>query len=204
MIVRTYMLGCLFSLFSFTSSFSQLQFSGGLEAGASTSQVSGDALSGYDKFGLSAGPYIRASFSEKISARMSILYINKGSKKNANPDNNDFRTYVIALNYVEIPVLFNYTYQNLRGEAGVSFGTLLSSQEIDNGFSRDFQQPFDNNEYSFILGVNYLFAEKLFVNARFSQSIIPIRKAPSVVNPLSFYEAGQYNSVIQLMLGYEF
>jgi len=182
----------------------QLEFSGGLELGAVTSQVSGDALAGYDKFGLCVGPYVRATFSESSSARMSILYINKGSRRNANPDNNDFRTYVLKLDYLEVPILYNYTYESFRAELGIAAGVLINSEEIETGISRPFLQPFESTEFSIVAGLNYSFTENLFVNTRFSQSIIPVRKSPSTVNAGSFYEAGQYNTVIQLMFGYEF
>ncbi len=80
-------LSFLFILISFSfSGLSQLEFSGGIELGVSSTQLSGDALSGFDKFGLSAGPFIRTTFSEKSSAKLGILYLNKGSKKNADPD----------------------------------------------------------------------------------------------------------------------
>lgn len=200
-------LGLSFLLISTTFSFSglsQLVFSGGIEAGAATSQVSGDALAGYDKFGLSAGPYVRASFSDKSSARMSILYVNKGSRKNPDTDNGDFRTYVLRLNYLEVPLLYNYTYDKFRVEVGLGVGTLIGSLIEEDGIERNILDPFESIELSFLGGLNYVFTENIFVNARFSQSIIPVRKSPSVANPLSFYEAGQYNSVIQLMFGYEF
>ncbi|MFK7755787.1 MAG: porin family protein [Flavobacteriales bacterium] len=182
----------------------QIDFSGGIELGAATSQVSGDGLGGFDKFGLSGGPFVRAEFSETSSVRMSILYVNKGSRRNANPDNGDFRTYVLKLDYLEVPILYNYTYKSFRAELGIAPGFLINSVEIENGIERPFVQPFESLEFSVVGGVNYMFTENLFVNLRLSQSIIPVRKAPSVVNPLSFYEAGQYNSVIQLMFGYEF
>jgi len=183
----------------------QLDFSGGLEAGLSSSQVSGDALDGFDKFGLSAGPFVRAAWSETSSVRMSIVYINKGSRKNANPKLNDFRTYALRLNYVEVPLLYNYTYQNrFRGEAGLAIGTLISSSERDNGLELEISDPFKSYEFSLVVGANYLLTDNLFFNLRYTNSVIPVRNSPSTVNPLSFYEAGQYNSVLQFMVGYEF
>ncbi len=188
----------------YTGVYGQIEFSGGVEFGAATSQVSGDALQGYEKFGLSAGPFVRATISEKSSARMSILYVNKGSKKNADTDNGDFRTYVLKLDYLEVPLLYNYAYDKFRAEIGIGIGTLVSSKVVEDGIDRDLIQPFESLEFSILAGLNYNFSDNLFINGRFSQSIIPVRKSPSVVNPLSFYEAGQYNSVLQLMFGYEF
>jgi len=184
---------------------SQLDFSAGVQTGFSMSQISGDGLGGFDKFGLSAGPFVRAKWTKTSSAKVEILYINKGSRKNANPKINDFRTYVLSLNYVEVPLLYNYSYgDKLVGEAGVAIGTLLSSKQRDNDLEIGFSRPFKSTEFSMVFGANYKFNEKLFFNARYTNSIIPVRNAPENGNGFSFYEAGQYNSLLQFMLGYEF
>jgi hypothetical protein len=197
-------LSFLFILISFSfSGFSQLEFSGGIELGAATSQVSGDALSGFDKFGLSAGPFIRTTFSEKSSAKLGILYLNKGSKKNADPDN--LITYAIRLNYVEVPITYSYSINNIRAEGGLAIARLVSSSELGtDGIERDFIFPFEKMDFSVVLGASYYFSENIFVNGRWSQSIIPVRKSPNVLNSASFYEAGMYNTAFQLMFGYEF
>jgi hypothetical protein len=197
-------LSFLFILISFSfSGFSQLEFSGGIELGAATSQVSGDALSGFDKFGLSAGPFIRTTFSEKSSAKLGILYLNKGSKKNADPDN--LITYAIRLNYVEVPITYSYSINNIRAEGGLAIARLVSSSELGtDGRERDFIFPFEKMDFSVVLGASYYFSENIFVNGRWSQSIIPVRKSPNVLNSASFYEAGMYNTAFQLMFGYEF
>ncbi|MEZ7887618.1 MAG: porin family protein [Flavobacteriales bacterium] len=199
-------LSFLFILISFSfSGFSQLEFSGGIELGAATSQVSGDALSGFDKFGLSAGPFIRTTFSEKSSAKLGILYLNKGSKKNADPDNGDLITYAIRLNYVEVPITYSYSINNIRAEGGLAIARLVSSSELGtDGRERDFIFPFEKMDFSVVLGASYYFSENIFVNGRWSQSIIPVRKSPNVLNSASFYEAGMYNTAFQLMFGYEF
>ena len=199
-------LSFLFILISFSfSGLSQLEFSGGIELGAATSQISGDALSGFDKFGLSAGPFIRTTFSEKSSAKLGILYLNKGSKKNADPDNGDLITYAIRLNYLEVPITYSYSIHNIRAEGGLAIGRLISSSELGtDGIERDFIFPFEKMDFSVVLGASYYFSENIFVNGRWSQSIIPVRKSPNVVNSASFYEAGMYNTAFQLMFGYEF
>jgi hypothetical protein len=199
-------LSFLFILISFSfSGLSQLEFSGGIELGVSSTQLSGDALSGFDKFGLSAGPYVRTTFSEKSSARLGILYLNKGSKKNANPKNGDLITYAIRLNYVEVPITYSYSIHNIRAEGGLAIGRLISSSELGtDGRERGFVFPFEKMDYSVIVGVNYFFSENIFVNGRWSQSVIPVRKSPSVVNSGSFYEAGMYNTALQFMIGFEF
>jgi len=182
----------------------QSRFTGGLEIGASASQLSGDALSGFDKFGLVAGPYIRANFTEKSSAKLAIQYINKGSRRNADLDNGIFG-YAIRLNYVEVPILYSYTYEKIKGEAGLAVGTLVSSTELGtDGVKRDFVFPFETIDLSLAIGASYFLSDNIFAGIRWTQSVIPVRKSPSRVNANSFYEAGMYNTVIQVMIGYEF
>ncbi|MFM9005662.1 MAG: hypothetical protein ACKOSR_09205, partial [Flavobacteriales bacterium] len=59
---------------------SRRSFKGGLLLGGVTSQISGDGLGGWDKFGMTAGAWVQVPFSKKVSATMSMKYINKGSR----------------------------------------------------------------------------------------------------------------------------
>ena len=84
---------------------SKKNFKGGLIAGGVTTQISGDGLGGWDKFGLAAGAWVQVPLSERTSATMSIQYINKGSKTVDTLTHNMFGYY---LNYFEVPVWFSY------------------------------------------------------------------------------------------------
>ena len=80
-------------------------FKGGLIAGAVTSQISGDGLGGWDKFGLAAGAWVNVPFSDRSSATMTMKFINKGSRTKR--DTINFETFGYYLNYIEVPLWFS-------------------------------------------------------------------------------------------------
>jgi hypothetical protein len=102
-------------------------FRAGLIAGLSTTQVAGDQLSGFNKAGIIGGGFVNAAMGEKISIQMEILFIQKGSRKPVDIDNNN-AYYVMRLSYIEVPLLFKWqAAQKFNNELGPSFGTLIFS-----------------------------------------------------------------------------
>ena len=75
--MKNKLLICLFTFFTFFS-FSQ-NFKGGVIAGVSTSQVSGDALGGFHKAGLYLGVFTELPLSPISNIKMEMNYIQKGS-----------------------------------------------------------------------------------------------------------------------------
>src|SRR5207237_7949390 len=94
----------LFSIFSGTI-YGQ-RFHAGLIAGISTTQVAGDQLSGFNKAGIIGGGFVVTPIGDKTSLQMEINFIQKGSRKPLQTDNNEF--YVMRLSYFEVPVLFKW------------------------------------------------------------------------------------------------
>ena len=88
---------CILLIFVCFSLKSQ-QFNGGVLGGVSASQITGDELSGFNKAGLYLGSFVNFYLNRRTSIQMEIDYIQKGSRKNPNPDNNDFITYKLNLN----------------------------------------------------------------------------------------------------------
>ena len=74
------------------------EFKGGFIGGISTSQLSGDMLGGFNKMGLIIGGFTSRSFSEKISAKLEIVYIQKGSRT----PKQDYR-HQYSLDYINFP-----------------------------------------------------------------------------------------------------
>ena len=71
-------------------------FNGGLIGGISTSQVSGDNLSGYNKAGLFLGLFSETPVSSITNLKMEMNFIQKGSK---NPKMNkmEFLIYLLLI-----------------------------------------------------------------------------------------------------------
>jgi hypothetical protein len=198
---------CCFSLFIVLllfvpNSYAQ-EFKGGLKGGICASQVSGDDLSGFDKAGLILGGYVARSLSERVALQMEIMYIQKGSRKNARPDKGDYQSYIMRLNYIEIPVLLNWRHKKKWGfEIGPSIGYLFKSYEADEFGVFVNARPFNPTEIAINFGLNYYMTENLFVNTRYGNSVLPIRDHVSgATYKLNW---GQYNTAISFTLNYQF
>lgn len=180
------------------------RFRSGLKAGLSTSQLSGDALSGFHKAGISAGALIQRDVTEKISYQIEIIYIQKGSRKAVNPEKGDNTFFLLKLNYVEVPVMLQVRKDKFIYEAGLMFGRLLhSSVENESGYYPALHpesRPFFKEELSAGIGISYPIYNKLYMNWRISNSIIPVRNHQG--NATFRFNRGQYNTVLQFTFNY--
>ena len=110
----------------------------------------------------------------------------------------------MRLNYIEVPVMFNY-YPGKKWniEAGLAFATLISAHEEDQFGEVKNAPPFHQNDYQVGIGGNYFISEHLSVNGRYTYSITSIR--PKTANYDYFYFiGGQYNKVLAFALAYRF
>lgn len=191
------------SIFFFSSPTHAQKFKAGLFLGISSSQVSGDQLSGFNKPGWYGGGFVNTPLGEKTSAQMEISFIGKGSRPtseqaNALPDNR-----YPTLNYVEVPVLFIYKVKSsITVEGGAAFGVLVYSREEDFYAERAIVRPYNSTEFSFLFGVGYALSEKVSLNSRLDNSILPIREHAS--GGTYGLNQGQYNTAITFSLRYHF
>ena len=194
---------CLYLImFSCNLVFSQ-NIKGGLIAGISTSQVSGDNLGGFDKAGFTAGALAKTTLSEKLDFEIELLYVQKGSKKNINPDKNDYVYYKLQLNYVEVPIMIKYKFSDKWiFDAGLSYGRLVHSSEEDEYGEFPESIPFKKDEFSVNGGLNYFIFKNIVMNWRLSQSVLPIR--PHSSGAQYRLNRGQFNTVLMFLLKYEF
>lgn len=192
-----------FSFAAFLYGSAQDRFKAGLKLGISTTQVHGDTYTGFDKAGLAGGAFVTAKINEKWSASFEMLYVQKGSKHNANPEAGDFTFYLMKLEYLEVPILFQYHLKKFTFELGPGIGYLIRSQEFD--FYGPFPPaaPFQKYEASASIGVSYTFFKRLGINWRYTNSILPIRvfSNPAVA---ATYNPGQRNNVLAFTLNYTF
>jgi len=185
-------------------------FGDGTMSGVSTSQVGGDDLAGFHKAGLLVGAFANKSISELLSFQMEMTYIQKGS---GNPKMNDadhpnYSKEYISSSYIEIPLLLQYHQSNiLKIEGG-----LLSAYLID-GYYNDLNgklpihsvNPFIKYDFGLLLGIDYKFSDKLSLNTRLSNSIIPIGTEDyNHPNTYNASKKGKYNSVLSFALHYNF
>lgn len=184
----------------------QREFKGGILVGGVTSQISGDGLGGWDKFGFSAGAWVNAPLNEKIGLGLSMKYITKGSR--TEQDTLTYNSFGFYLNYIDVPILLTYDVKKKNSKftfsIGPYIGFLLKQDIIINGASYDVNPKFKSTDIGGQVGAAWWPKEKLFLELMMATSVIPTRPAPAVVNANSYYEQGNYNQVLQLTLGIRF
>ncbi len=193
----------LFAFIFFSLSLSaQQRFVAGLKAGVSTSQVAGDTYSGYNKAGFAGGASVTGNFSEKWTGQFEIMYIQKGSQHNGNPDKGDYNYYFLKLNYIEVPLLLQYHQGKFTYEAGPGIGFLIGEQEFFNFQDLTGLNPFNKTELAVNLGINYTIYKNLGISWRFSHSLTAIR--PHASGASRWYNPGQMNNLLAFTLTYRF
>jgi hypothetical protein len=169
--------------------------------------VHGDNLSGFNKAGFTLGGFVRKDISDKLGVKFEIIYIQKGSRKNADPDKGDYNTYLLRLNYAEVPVVLRFNYKKAVIELGLSEGALVHAEEYDVSGKIPDPKPFRRTETNLITGVAYAFKSNIELNIRYTNSIMPVRKFDIPVYYASrfynLFNKGLYNNVLSFTIQYQ-
>ena len=202
--MKKLMLMCVVFFLCSGTTFAQ-GFFGGVKGGVGASQVSGDRLAGFDKAGLFGGVFVGVSLTDRSSISMEMMYVQKGSRQNAKPNKGIYSSYLLRLNYIELPLMYTWRGNDyLEVEGGLSYGYLMRNTDVEwdeNGLL-PFSMPFNKSEFSIHLGLSYLFNDHLKVNFRLNNSLLPVRKhAGGATYRLNL---GQYNTLLMLGLAYQF
>lgn len=164
----------LFLFFSLTNAFAQGKFQGTILGGFTTSQIDGDELLGFHKFGLTAGAKVTYPFKPKFEGSVEVIYSQRGSKGKLLGSNGV--TSNIQLNYFELPVYISVRdwyvekgdYYKMRGHFGFSYASLISSSVQDLPYESSL---FNNSNFSWLIGATYSFTPKLAMTARYTRGI---------------------------------
>lgn len=156
------------------SSFAQ-GFGGGLFAGISTSQMTGDNIVGFHKAGFYGGAFTDYRFTPRSTLQLELSFLQRGSRQTPTVKNNNTR-FLYNLNYIEFPVLYRwYGIKNMNLEIGPSVSYLINSKQEDSFGEVTNKIEFNKIDLSIAAGLSYylLKSKKLEVNARYSLSVIP-------------------------------
>jgi hypothetical protein len=136
---------------------------------------------------------------------MELEYIQKGSRRNdTSVSGGD--TYLLRLHYIEIPVLYQYTFKKrFYFEAGPVADISIGSLELRNEAVPPTTVPLRPVTFSGIFGFGAYLTNHLRINVRSNYSLNSIRSK----NDYSGYrrilfETGQYNNVLSLSLLWDF
>jgi hypothetical protein len=77
-----------------------------LSVGVNASQVNGDKLAGFNKFGLNLGTGVRRNIGLKSAWQIEFLYSEKGSKDMVSPTN-PLPDTLFQFNYIDIPFVLS-------------------------------------------------------------------------------------------------
>jgi len=182
--------------------FAQQAFKAGLSLGMTTSQISGDGLGGWDKFGIAGGAFVSAPLSSKNGFRIGFNYADKGSRTKR--DTLNFNTFAYRLRYIEVPVQYSFQNGPFTFLSGLYYGRLIRQDILSNTLTYDVIPAFRNYDIGIALGAALQLGDHLFLEGRFSTSVIPTRPSPNFANPNSYYERGNYNQVLYFLIGRNF
>jgi len=197
----------LMFLFSVLSTSAQTKFKAGLLAGLVTSQVRGDTYSGFNKASYILGGFASRALSDKWEAKFEIDLLQKGSKKNQDPENGNYDYYLLRLNYIEVPVMLRYKYKNWKIEGGMAFAALFKTKEYTEYGEITGYLPFRKSDISELTGLGYVFNDKLEFDIRFENSVVPVRKFRDANKYYggwfsNIFNQGNYNNVLSFALHY--
>jgi hypothetical protein len=158
-----------------------LEFRGYALGGLCTSQIHGDGVSGFNKFGVTGGFGLeigRKGTSKSISG--SLLYTQKGSRRVPNPKAGDYTTWSYRFTYIDIPILRQWQFATgwWLG-VGLQPSVLLSGEENFNqtGYAPTTidLKPLDIGG---IVSGGLEMGDHWDLEARLGQSLLPISPQP--------------------------
>lgn len=209
------------------------RFIGSIIAGVNTTQVDGDEVAGFYKFGFNGGASVMLPLDPKMRwfATVELLYTQKGSYQTAyranailtpetstlyydNADRsvpfNDKIKYKLDLDYVEVPILFHY--EDFRTGwafgAGVSWSRLVNVKEIENGWTTTTSLrsgTYRRDDWNIIADLKIKIWKGLKFNIRYQYSLCPLRTREYEMPATGdTWQRKEYNNAISFRLIYAF
>lgn len=204
------------------------RFIGSVIMGMNTTQVDGDEVYHFRKFGVNGGGSVMVALEEKQRwfATIELLYTQKGSYQKSgivlpdtmslledNADKSDPSNfyprikYKLNLDYVEVPVLFHYEDPRTGWALGAGFawGRLVNVKEIENGWRTTTSLrsgTYRTSDWSAIADLKIRLWKGLKLNVRYQYTFVPIRTRTFYVDTPKERVRKQYNNVITCRLIY--
>lgn len=180
-------------------------FNGGVRGALVVSQVAGDGMSGFNKAGLHGGFFVNYMFKAKHSVQMELAYVQKGSAQSEKPNLPDQQQYLLRLNYVEIPLLYQFHVYPWIVEAGFSVDFKTRQYEEIQYIENTQGDVWRKVVFNSVFGLKYKLSEHWMVGLRTINSVHSIRKNSVPLNVRRFGKTyGAYNDVLSFALNYQF
>ena len=134
----------------------------GVKAGLNIANLTGDTegLNTSSLTSFNAGAFANIPVSSQFSVQPEVLYSGEGAKATGGK---------LALNYVNIPVLFQYNNSGFYGELGPQLGILTSAKaKPDDGDDTDIKDVLKSTNFSLAFGAGYKLAGGLGFGVRYN------------------------------------
>ncbi|MEQ8706181.1 MAG: outer membrane beta-barrel protein [Phaeodactylibacter sp.] len=167
----TIMAGCLFWSLQAQETGPERRFEAGVVAGLNISQVDGDKLRGFYKFGFQSGIKADAVLSDRWKVGIEILYSQQGARQSKfDVPSSELDVQEIHFNMVEAPVLVHFRDWKLQVTAGGSYGNIINYSVTEvTGEDGIEAHPLSQDIFSVILGGSFYFTENWVLDVRWSR-----------------------------------
>lgn len=162
---------CFLSLAS-----SQSFFKGSATLGVNVSQIDGDNLAGYDKFGFTGGVKVEFPLNAVLDLGIEFLFSQRGSRSQL-IQNRFTELSRIHLNYVELPLVIKWSdwwiekdsYYKFNLHGGISNGYLISSNTDES--PTPINAEINNYDVGLLAGLGFAFTKKWGLTLRYTRSL---------------------------------
>lgn len=148
--------------------------------GFNTTQIDGDGLSGFHKFGAAAGAGAYIRLPKNLMLNFEILYSQKGSRSSKTEAAQLGGDYKLILDYIDIPISLNYNDKDIViGGLGVVVNNRIRYEETYGGVAYD--TGYKRLGAEFLATLTFLIKRKYGINVRYTYSLNKINNADTPV-----------------------
>jgi len=168
----------------------------GLKGGLNVGNVKvKNASSSYDpRISAHVGGLAHIHLTKEFAIQPEVVFSGQGFKASSGDNNVEITR---KLNYLNVPVLVQYMFQNgIRLETGPQVGFLLSAKEDNESSNNDVKGAYKDVDFAWAFGAGYLMPSGLGFDARLNLGVAKINENNSI--------ADRRNGVFQVGLFYQF
>ena len=177
-----------------------LKFAARVNGGLSTTQVHGDQISGFNKFGYTAGASVDIRRKASSGVQFGMFLTQKGSRRVPDPKNGDYTTWSYRFTYIDLPIIKTWDAQDWWIGAGIQPSILVRGEEdfYGNGFTELSYLELLPVDLGAVAAAGWKFNSLISTEVRLSQSLMPISERPD--QPVQRWNNFMMNMAIQWML----
>lgn len=174
-----------------------------ISSGMTASQIEGDELRNFKKYGFSGGVGALASISDNNRWGLSAeaLFSQRGSRSTGDTRNYLYRLDLLV-NYIDIPVMIHYQdpHGGMLFGLGLCYGRLLDQPHGEIGYDSLFFMPdtsdmsFLKSDFSVVADARFTIWRGLQLGIRWQHSILPVKRDWNFYkyNGVGYNEQGEY------------